>query len=280
MLSKRIVTILPKLSFEESLEITKLQSVAGLLQKDVGLVKIRPFRTPHYTSSRISIIGGGRNPKPGEISLAHYGVLFFDELPEFSRSVLESLRVPLEDRTITVSRVNATVKYPCNFIFIASMNPCPCGYLNDSKKECTCTPNQILNYRNKISGPILDRIDMHVEVQRVEYKNLQERGYKETSKDMRARVNSAREKQIKRYENEKVHSNSELTTALVEKYCVLSEEAKKILESAFELYGYSARTYIKVLKLARTIADLEDSKNIEAQHVAEAVQYRILDRSK
>ena len=279
MLSERLHTILPELTFEESLEITKIQSVAGILPDDVSLVRNRPYRSPHHKASLVSLIGGGQNPKPGEISLAHCGVLFFDELPEFPRASLESLRGPLEDSKITISRTNSTVTYPCDFIFIASMNPCPCGYLNDKKKTCVCTPTQISNYQNKISGPILDRIDLHVEVERVDYKKLQSKEKPETSEEIRKRVNSARNVQIKRYEKEGIISNSQLSAAQIEKYCKLDEETKIFLENAFNIYGYSARTYSRILKIARTIADLDKKENIELTHVAEAIQYRTLDRS-
>jgi magnesium chelatase family protein len=279
MLSERLHTILPELTFEESLEITKIQSVAGILPDDVSLVRNRPYRAPHHKASLVSLIGGGQNPKPGEISLAHCGVLFFDELPEFPRASLESLRGPLEDSKITISRTNSTVTYPCDFIFIASMNPCPCGYLNDKKKTCVCTPTQISNYQNKISGPILDRIDLHVEVERVDYKKLQSKEKPETSEEIRKRVNSARNVQIKRYEKEGIISNSQLSAAQIEKYCKLDEETKIFLENAFNVYGYSARTYSRILKIARTIADLDKKENIELTHVAEAIQYRTLDRS-
>ncbi len=278
MLSKRIVTILPDLTFEESIEITKLQSIAGILPNEVSLVKKRPFRSPHHTLSKVSLMGGGRIPKPGEITLAHYGVLFMDEFPEFSRSTLEALRGPLEDKEITISRINSTITYPCNFIFIATMNPCPCGYLNDERKECVCTPNQIANYRNKISGPILDRIDMHIEVARVEYKKLKEKEFIENSKTIRERVNCARKIQAERYKDEKILSNAELTSMMIDKYCVLEDDAKILLEKSFEIYNYSARSYSKILKMARTIADLDFSENIKLEHVAEAIQYRVLDR--
>lgn len=201
-----------------------------------------------------------------------------DELPEFSRASLEALRSPLEDKSVSISRVNCRVTYPCNFIFVATMNPCPCGYLNDSKKECVCTPNQISNYRNKISGPILDRIDMHIEVTRVEYKKLNEKSEAENSETIRERVNKARMIQIERYKNEKIFSNSELTPAMIDKYCVLEDDAKLLLENAFETYNYSARSYSKILKLARTIADLEASEIIKMEHISEAIQYRVLDR--
>ena len=279
MLSQRLPTILPELTFNEALEITKIQSVAGVLPEDVSLVTTRPFRSPHHKASLVSLLGGGQNPKPGEISLAHYGVLFFDELPEFSRGALESLRGPLEDRKITISRTNSTITYPCNFIFVGSMNPCPCGYLHDKKKTCVCTPTQIANYKNKISGPILDRIDLHVQVERVEYKKLQSEEKMETSESIRERVNRARVIQLERYKKENIISNSELSSVQIKKFCKLDGETKKFLENAFNVFGYSARTYSRILKIARTIADLEGTENIELPHVAEAIQYRTLDRS-
>lgn len=279
MLSQRLPTILPDLSFNEALEITKIQSVAGVLSDDVALVTERPFRAPHHKASIVSLLGGGQNPKPGEITLAHYGVLFLDELPEFSRSALESLRGPLEDGKITISRTNSTVTYPSNFIFMASMNPCPCGYLNDKKKACVCTPAQVSNYKNKISGPILDRIDLHVEVERVDYKKLQSNEKIESSQIIKERVNRARKLQLERYKNENIISNSELSAVQIKKYCKLDEETKMFLENAFNIFGYSARTYSRILKIARTIADLDEKKDIELAHVAEAIQYRTLDRS-
>lgn len=279
MLSQRLPTILPDLTFDEALEITKIQSVAGVLLDDVALVTERPFRAPHHKASTVSLLGGGQNPKPGEITLAHYGVLFLDELPEFPRSALESLRGPLEDSKITISRTNLTVTYPSNFIFIASMNPCPCGYLNDKKKRCVCTPTQISNYKNKISGPILDRIDLHVEVERVGYKKLQSNEKLESSETIRKRVNRARKVQLERYKKEGIISNAELSSVQIKKFCKLDNETKIFLENAFNVYGYSARTYSRILKIARTIADLDEKENIELSHVAEAIQYRTLDRS-
>ncbi len=216
---------------------------------------------------------------PGEVSLAHYGVLFLDELPEFSRDALESLRGPIEDGVITISRASSTVSYPCNFIFVASMNPCPCGYHNDTKKECTCTETQIANYMNKVSGPILDRIDMHVEVSRVEYKDFTKLAEEEPSVNIRKRVNAARKIQLKRYQQENIFSNTEIKASQIQKYCKLQDDAKEMLEKAFNLYGYSARTYSRILKIARTIADLDGSEDILLMHVAEAIQYRLLDRS-
>lgn len=278
MLARRLPSILPDIQFEESLEVTKIHSVAGLLSAKNPMILKRPFRSPHHTITPASLIGGGKVPKPGEISLAHFGVLFLDELPEFKKNTLELLRGPLEDRIVTISRLNMAITYPCNFMFIASMNPCPCGYYNCTEKECHCTSNQIKKYINKISGPLLDRIDIQIEVQSVEYKKLNSKENIETSEQIRNRVNKARGIQLKRYEQYNIFSNSELTPRLIEEHCELNKESKKILELAFEKLGLSARAYSRILKVARTIADLEDSKNIEVNHLAEAIQYRSLDR--
>lgn len=222
--------------------------------------------------------GGGRIPKPGEISLAHYGVLFLDELPEFGKNTLEVLRGPLEDKLVTISRVNASLTYPCNFMFIASMNPCPCGYYGSPDKECTCTSQAIEKYMGKISGPLLDRIDIQIEVTPVKYQKLSSNAPVETSEQIKKRINKARKIQNERYKNDNIYSNSELTPKLIEKYCILDEKGKKILENAFQKLGLSARAHGRILKVARTIADLEESKNIEVTHIAEAIQYRSLDR--
>ena len=278
MLSKRIVSILPNLSFEESLEITKIHSIAGTLPSNKALVTSRPFRSPHHTISSSALSGGGKIPKPGEISLAHHGVLFLDELPEFNRNALEALRTPLEEHIVTISRTNSTVSYPCNFMLIASMNPCPCGYYGTEGKECTCSATMIEKYINKVSGPLLDRIDMHVEVSPVKYEKLQGEFLAESSVEIKKRVDAARKMQYERYINEKIYANSELTAAMVEKHCQLNKESKGMLQKAFEKLGLSARAYHKVLKVARTIADLDASETIQTQHVAEAIQYRTLDR--
>ncbi len=278
MLARRLPSILPDLTFEEALEITKIHSISGLLSENTPFIFKRPFRSPHHTITETSLVGGGRNPKPGEISLAHYGVLFLDELPEFNKSTLEVLRGPLEDKIVTISRVNFSTTYPCNFMFIASMNPCPCGYYGSTEKQCSCREEQIQKYINKISGPLLDRIDIHIEVNSVGYQKLEDESPSESSSEIRKRVNKARNIQINRYKNHNIISNSELTPSLISKYCKLSKSSKKILETAFNKIGFSARAYSRILKVSRTIADLDNSTNIETPHLAEAIQYRSLDR--
>ena len=277
MIAKRIPSILPDLTFEEALDITKIHSISGVLDNTIGIVTTRPFRNPHHTISQTSMIGGGRNPKPGEISLAHNGVLFLDELPEFERNTLEILRGPLEEKYVTISRLYSKVQYPANFMLIASMNPCPCGYYGSNKKQCNCTQTAIERYLNKISGPLLDRIDLHVEVKPVEYKKLKD-DKPETSKNIKQRVNKARKIQCLRYKKEKIYSNAALTPKMIEKYCIIDQESKDILEKAFNKLGLSARAYSRILKVARTIADLDESNNIQKQHILEAIQYRNLDR--
>ena len=277
MLARRIPTILPDLTFEESLEITKIHSIAGLLSKDTPILLERPFRSPHHTVTVNSLVGGGKIPKPGEISLAHFGVLFLDELPEFNKNTLEVLRGPLEDREVTISRVNASLTYPCNFMFVASMNPCPCGFYGSKEKECTCTPEAISRYMSKISGPLLDRIDIQVEVTPVKYQKLESSDRVETSEEIKERVDRARKIQLERYKEHGIFSNSELTPHLSNIYCKLDLKSKEIVQNAFERLGLSARGYGRILKVARTIADL-DVKDIEAKHIAEAIQYRNLDR--
>ncbi len=278
MMARRIPSILPELTFEEALEVTKIHSVAGTLKKDIPIITHRPYRAPHHTVSGTSLVGGGRIPKPGEISLAHYGVLFLDELPEFNKSTLEVLRGPLEDRIITISRVNASLTYPCNFMFVASMNPCPCGFYGSKEKECTCSPQAINRYMGKISGPLLDRIDIQIEVTPVKYQKLVPENISESSETIKQRVDKARKIQIERYKSYGIYSNSELTPKLMDKYCILDENSKKILQNAFEKLGLSARAHARILKVARTIADLEGKENIESNHIAEAIQYRSLDR--
>ena len=278
MLARRLPSILPDLTFEEALEITKIHSISGKLNSQNGIITQRPFRSPHHTISPTSMVGGGRIPQPGEISLAHYGVLFLDELPEFNRNTLEVLRGPLEDRIIAISRVYSAVVYPANFMLIASMNPCPCGYYGSSEKECTCSKNIIERYLGKISGPLLDRIDIHIEVKAVKYQKLQQDSIAEKSAVIKERVNKARNIQNERYKKEKIFSNSELTPKMIEKYCELNKSSKKLLEIAFEKLGLSARAYHKILKVARTIADLEGREKIEEKHIAEAIQYRSLDK--
>lgn len=277
MMARRIPTILPKLSFEEALEVTKIHSVAGNISENSPLIINRPFRFPHHTISKTSLVGGGAIPKPGEISLAHYGVLFLDELPEFEKSTLEVLRGPLEDGKITISRVNATLTYPSKFMLVASMNPCPCGYYG-SDKECSCSNQAINKYLGKISGPLLDRIDIQVEVSSVKYKNLNSNTQEETSEQIRKRVEETRKIQLERYKECGIYSNSELTPKLIEKYCKLDEKSKIILEKAFNKLGLSARAYARILKVARTIADMDKSENIQSNHLLEAIQYRSLDK--
>lgn len=278
MMARRVTTILPELTFEEALQITKIHSVAGKMKDSKGsLITKRPFRSPHHTISANGIIGGGKIPKPGEISLAHYGVLFLDELPEFNRNTLEVLRGPLEDGTVTISRVGASLTYPCKFMLVASMNPCPCGYYGSTEKECICDEKKRANYRAKISGPLLDRIDIQIEVPSVKYKNL-EMQKSESSENIKERVNKARKIQVERYRDCGIFSNSELTAKLIRKYCKLDSESKKILEMAFEKFKFSARAYSRILKLARTIADLDAKENIELEHITEAIQYRSLDK--
>lgn len=278
MLARRIPSILPNLTFEEALETTKIHSVAGELDKNSDFVITRPFRAPHHTISGVSMIGGGKIPKPGEISLAHNGVLFLDELPEFNKNTLEVLRGPLEDRVVTISRINAVLTYPCNFMFVASMNPCPCGFYGSTDKECTCSPQAISKYMGKISGPLLDRIDIQIEVTPVKYQKLDSSDQIESSIEIKKRVDLARRIQQKRYEKDAIYTNSQLSPKLIEKYCRLNDESKRILELAFHRLGLSARAYGRILKVARTIADLEQKENIETEHIAEAIQYRSLDK--
>lgn len=278
MLARRIPSILPNLSFEEALEITKIHSIAGILPPNTPLITSRPFRAPHHTVSAVSLVGGGRIPKPGEISLAHYGVLFLDEIAEFNKNTLEVLRAPLEERVVTISRVNATLTYPANFMFVSSMNPCPCGYYGSKDKECTCTPQMISKYMGRISGPLLDRIDICVEVNPVEYRKLDSEERIETSEEIKKRVDKARKIQQERYAQNKIFSNSELTPKLIDKYCKLDSKGKEVLENAFNKLKLSARAHGRILKVARTIADLEECKNIEVKHIAEAIQYRSIDR--
>ncbi|MCR4719054.1 MAG: YifB family Mg chelatase-like AAA ATPase [Firmicutes bacterium] len=278
MLAQRMPSILPDLSFEESLEVSKIHSIAGTLNKDAPLITGRPFRNPHHTISTVGLSGGGTVPKPGELSLAHNGVLFLDELPEFKREALEVMRQPLEDGKVTISRVNATLTYPCNLMLIASMNPCKCGFLGDSRRHCTCTPNQINRYRSKISGPLLDRIDIQVEVANVEYDDLNNEQKGETSSKIKERVNAARQIQHERYKDYGIYSNSQLTAGMLSEFCRIDSAASDILKLAFERMGLSARAHSRILKVARTIADLAGQKDIKAEHIAEAVQYRNLDR--
>ena len=278
MIARRLPTILPSMTFEEALEVTKIHSIAGVLPEKTPLITQRPFRAPHYTISTASLIGGGRIPKPGEISLAHYGVLFLDELPEFNKNVLEALRQPLEDGVVTISRVNATLTYPARSTLICAANPCKCGNLLETSKECTCTPKQIQQYLGRISGPLLDRIDIHIEVSSISYKELDSKEESEKSQDIRKRVNRTRKIQQERYKGLNIYSNAELSHSMIKKYCKLDDKCKSILENAFEKLGLSARAHGKILKVARTIADMEESQYIKANHLLEAIQYRSLDR--
>ncbi len=279
MISKRIPTILPPLTLSEALETTKIHSVAGKTEKNTSLITKRPFRSPHHTISDVALVGGGQFPQPGEISLAHNGVLFLDELPEFKRSVLEVLRQPLEDRKITVSRAKFTVEYPASFMLVASMNPCPCGYYNHPDRECVCSAGAVQKYLNKISGPLLDRIDIHIEVVPVPFGKLSETEAGENSETVRKRVISAREIQEKRFKKYKeIHNNAQMTPEMMRKYCVIDAAGSALLKNAMERLGLSARAYDRILKVSRTIADLANSENIKTEHLAEAIQYRSLDR--
>lgn len=278
MIAKRIPTILPPLSFEESLEVTKIYSVAEALSDENPLITERPFRQIHHTVSTVSITGGGKNPKPGELSLSHRGILFMDELPEFRRDALETLRQPLEDGHITVTRVSGSATYPCKVMIVASMNPCPCGFYSSPVKQCTCTSTQISRYLKKISGPLLDRIDIHVDVPSVEYDDLSKSKSKTTSAVLKAQVLKAREIQKKRYKDYGFLTNSEIPSSLIDLFCELGEEEKALMKSAYESLGLSARANSRILKVARTIADLDESENIKCEHLAEAIQYRSLDK--
>ncbi|MFI5164365.1 MAG: YifB family Mg chelatase-like AAA ATPase [Bacteroidia bacterium] len=279
MVAKRLPTILPPLTIEESLETTKIHSVAGKMGKGTSLVTSRPFRSPHHTISDVALVGGGSFPQPGEISLAHHGVLFLDELPEFSRNVLEVMRQPLEDRTVTISRAKFSVEYPASFMLVSAMNPCPCGYYNHPEKECVCAPGVVQKYLNKISGPLLDRIDIHIEVTPVAFSELSSERKAESSEKIRERVINARKIQSKRFEkNAGVYSNAQMSANLLRSVCKIDEAGQTLLKNAMEKLGLSARAYDRILKVARTIADLESSESIQTQHLAEAIQYRSLDR--
>lgn len=278
MLAKRLPTILPDLSFDEAIEVTKVFSIAGFLNKDETLMAVRPFRAPHHTISDAGLVGGGQTPRPGEISLAHLGVLFLDELPEFKKNVLEALRQPLEDGTITITRSSVTASFPAKFMLVAAMNPCPCGYFGDRVHTCRCTPQQIRHYQSKISGPLLDRIDLHIEVPSVKYRALSEKETGESSAAVKERVNKARDLQNKRFESNGVTCNARMTEKQIQKFCRIDEEAHKLIEMAIEKLGLSARAVNRILKVSRTIADLENDALIKTSHVAEAIQYRSLDR--
>ena len=279
MMAKRLPSILPPLTLSESLETTQVHSVAGKLSNGTSLIYQRPFRSPHHSISQVALVGGGTSPRPGEISLAHNGVLFLDELPEFSRSVLEVMRQPLEDRMITISRAKYTIEFPCSFMFVASMNPCPCGYYGDPTHHCVCTPGQIQRYLNKISGPLLDRIDIHCEITPVPFKDISQTKQGEPSANIRQRVIKAREIQEARYKNVKgIHCNAQMTERMIHQYAEPDEAGMNMLRIAMERMHLSARAYSRILKVARTIADLDGSESITTTHLAEAISYRNLDR--
>lgn len=279
MLAKRLPTILPPLTLHEALETTKIHSVAGKLPENSTLVSRRPFRSPHHTISDVALVGGGGNPQPGEISLAHNGVLFLDELPEFKRTVLEVMRQPMEERRVTISRAKIAIDFPASFMLIASMNPCPCGFFNHPERECTCPPGAVQKYLNKISGPLLDRIDLHVEVTPVPFNELSALKPSETSEDIRTRVIKAREKQEERYKDHPgIYCNAQMTSKLLKEICVIDTVGQNLLKAAMEKLNLSARAYDRILKVSRTIADLAGSDHIKPEHLAEAIQYRSLDR--
>ncbi len=280
MLAKRIPTILPPMSLEEAIETTRIHSVAGLLEDSRGLVGVRPFRSPHHTISDAGLIGGGAVPRPGEVSLGHHGVLFLDELPEFQRNVLEVLRQPLEEGSVTISRAATSVTFPSRFMLAAAMNPCPCGFFGDSTRECRCSPPQIQRYVSKISGPLLDRIDIHIEVPAVKYKELRGEQAAEDSAAVRDRALRARARQLERFRAEKkIYANAQMPPKLIRRYCAISAEGEKLLENAITRLGLSARAHDRILKVSRTIADLDGAAQIEPRHLGEAIQYRTLDRT-
>ena len=280
MLAKRLPTILPPLTFDEAIETTKIFSVVGMLGKGQALITKRPFRSPHHTISDAGLIGGGHIPRPGEVSMAHNGVLFLDELPEFKKHVLEVLRQPLEDFKVTISRAASTITYPSSFMLVSAMNPCPCGYFSDPKHECRCTFQQIHRYRSKISGPLMDRIDIHVEVPAVPYKDLKGEFNAEPSESISARVATARAVQSDRLSRTKIYCNAQMSSRHIKKHCTIDDASCNLLEAAIDKLGLSARGHNRILKIARTIADLEGTANIQSTHIAEAIQYRTLDRGK
>lgn len=278
MLAKRLPSILPDMTREEALESTSVHSIVGTLPADVGLLSSRPFRSPHHTVSAVGLTGGGVIPRPGEVSLSHNGVLFLDELPEFTRQATEGLRQPLEDQRVTISRASGSLTYPCSFMLVAAMNPCACGYYGHPTRECTCSAHSVTRYLSRISGPLLDRFDLHVEVPPVGYTDLNAKEPAENSASIRERVNAVRRLQLARYAGTRIRTNSQLTPSLLRRHCALSEDAKALMESAFERLGLSARAYDRLLKVARTIADLDGSEKLRIEHLSEAIQYRSLDR--
>lgn len=278
MLAQRLPSILPPLSFDEALEVTKIYSVAGQLPDGGGLMRVRPFRSPHHTVSEAALVGGGTHPRPGEVSLAHRGVLFLDELPEYRKSALEVLRQPLEDGVVTIARASQSVTYPADCMLVAAMNPCPCGYHGDPQHTCTCRPDQLARYRSRLSGPLLDRIDVHVEVPAVPYEELSAAVPGESSEAIRERVLDARQRQQERYAGTAVHSNAALSGALLERHCAPDAEGQALLRAAVQRLGLSARAYTRILRLARTIADLDHSYSLRSRHLAEAISLRVLDR--
>lgn len=279
MLAKCVPSILPDLTFKEALEITKIHSVAGVLDQTKGIVTARPFRAPHHTASTVALTGGGRDSRPGEISLAHNGVLFLDELPEYQRSTLESLRQPLEDGVITVARAASTVEYLANFILVASMNPCPCGNYGSKDLECTCSPSMISKYLKKLSGPLLDRIDLKIDVDRVSFYDIKSDSKEETSAEVRKRVNEARQIQLERFkDDEGIYCNAKMTSKQIKKYCKLDSEGEELIKAAFDRFHLSMRGYNRILKVARTIADLDKSQDIKPEHIAEAISFRTIDK--
>ena len=278
MLARRIPSIIPSMSFDEAIETTKIYSVMGLLEREMALLAHRPFRSPHHTISDIGLIGGGNTPRPGEVSLSHNGVLFLDELPEFKKHVLEVLRQPMEDGRVTISRALMTITYPSRFMLVAALNPCPCGYLGDPLHPCSCTPLMIQRYRARLSGPLLDRIDIHIEVPAVKYRDLADQREGESSHNISRRVDISREIQRERFKGSRVHSNSQMTPRHIRKFCEPDTAGSHLLELVTDRMGFSARTYNRILKVSRTIADLDGSEGIREQHISEAVQYRSLDR--
>ena len=278
MLARCLPSILPELTFEEALDVTKIHSIAGVLNDEMGIVTTRPFRSPHHTATMSALCGGGTNSKPGEITLANHGVLFLDELPEYTRQVLESLRQPLEDRKISVSRANQTIEYPSSFMLVTSMNPCPCGNYGSKNKECRCTRSQIHKYINKLSGPLIDRIDIQVEVDSIDYSEIQSEILSECSKDIKNRVQIARDIQVERFKDNSFGTNTQMSEKEIRAFCKLDKECDNLLKIAFESLNMSVRGRSRIIKVARTIADLEGSENIKSYHIAEAIQYRTLDR--